>query len=167
MFIGMLLAVIAGSFVSLQTIFNNQVNSKAGSWATTTLVLGMGFIASLAASLIFEGKGTFSLQHMQPWYWVSGAIGVGVVFCLVQGIRILGPTFATSIVLIAQLTTALLFDTAGWLGLERIPLTPGKIIGVLVIIAGIIVYKFGGRLPGMARRKQASGDVSPYKKGTL
>ncbi|WP_458121043.1 DMT family transporter [Paenibacillus sp. Z6-24] len=145
MILGILLAVVAGSLVSLQTVFNNQVNARAGSWATTTLVLGMGFIASLTASLIFEGKGTFSLQHMQLWYWISGAIGVGVVFCLVQGIRLLGPTFSTSIVLIAQLATALLFDSAGWLGLEQIPLTPGKIIGVLVVVAGILVFKFGGR----------------------
>ncbi|WP_411344053.1 DMT family transporter [Paenibacillus sp. WLX1005] len=154
MVMGILLAAVAGALVSLQTIFNNQVNNKVGSWATTTLVLGMGFIASLTASLIFEGKGTFSLQHMQPWYWISGAIGVGVVFCLVQGIRRLGPTFATSIVLIAQLSTALLFDTTGWLVLERIPLTPGKVIGVLVIVAGIIVYKFGDRWFGKAAVKK-------------
>ncbi|GGJ02168.1 DMT family transporter [Paenibacillus hunanensis] len=154
MVMGILLAIVAGALVSLQTIFNNQVNARAGSWATTTLVLGMGFIASFIASLIFEGSATFSLQNMKPWYWISGAIGVGVVFCLVQGIKRLGPTFATSIVLIAQLSTALLFDTTGWLVAQKIALTPGKIIGVLVIIVGIIVYKFGDRWVGKAARSK-------------
>lgn len=40
MIIGLILALIAGSLVSLQNIFNTKVNEKVGSWATTTLVLG-------------------------------------------------------------------------------------------------------------------------------
>ena len=143
MLLGIVLAIIAGALVSLQTIFNNKVNERTGSWATTTLVLGTGFLASLLGSLIFEGKNTFALQHMQPWYWFSGMIGVGVVFCLVQGMKRLGPTYAISIVLTAQLGTALLWDSLGWLGLEKIPFTFNKLIGVLVIIGGILVFKFG------------------------
>ncbi|TKH45644.1 DMT family transporter [Paenibacillus sp. FSL R10-2782] len=143
MLLGIVLAVIAGAFVSLQTIFNNKVNERTGSWATTTLVLGTGFLASLLGSLIFAGKNTFTLQHMQPWYWFSGMIGVGVVFCLVQGVKLLGPTYAISIVLTAQLGTALLWDSLGWLGLEKIPFTFTKLIGVLVIIGGILIFKFG------------------------
>lgn len=142
---GILLAAIAGALVSMQTVFNNKVNEQTGSWTTTMLVLFMGFVASLLASLIFEGKNTFTLQHVQLWYWFSGMIGVGVVFCLVQGMRRLGPTYAISIVLTAQLGTALLWDSLGWLGLEKIPFTPAKLIGVLVIIGGILVFKFGGR----------------------
>lgn len=142
---GILLAAIAGALVSMQTVFNNKVNEQTGSWTTTMLVLFMGFVASLLGSLIFEGKNTFTLQHIQLWYWFSGMIGVGVVFCLVQGMRRLGPTYAISIVLTAQLGTALLWDSLGWLGLEKIPFTPAKLIGVLVIIAGILIFKFGGR----------------------
>ncbi|WIM41436.1 DMT family transporter [Paenibacillus sp. PK4536] len=145
MLFGILLAAIAGALVSMQTVFNNKVNEQTGSWTTTMLVLFMGFVASLLASLIFEGKNTFTLQHVQLWYWFSGMIGVGVVFCLVQGMRRLGPTYAISIVLTAQLGTALLWDSLGWLGLEKIPFTPAKLIGVLVIIGGILVFKFGGR----------------------
>jgi transporter family-2 protein len=55
----------------------------------------------------------------------------------------LGPTYAISIVLTAQLGTALLWDSLGWLGLEKIPFTFNKLIGVLVIIGGILVFKFG------------------------
>lgn len=70
-------------------------------------------------------------------------IGVGVVFCLIQGVKLLGPTYAISIVLTAQLSTALLWDSLGWLGLEKIPFTFTKLIGVLVIIGGILIFKFG------------------------
>ncbi|MFF2155242.1 DMT family transporter [Paenibacillus chitinolyticus] len=145
MILGLMLAVLAGSLVSLQTVFNSKVNERTGSWATTTLVLGMGFLASLTISLLVEGKQTFALQNMQAWYWVSGMIGVGVVICLVQGMKLLGPTYAISIVLTAQLSFALLWDSLGWLGLEKVPFTLNKLIGVLVIVAGIVLFKFGGR----------------------
>ncbi len=145
MLLGLLLALAAGSLVSMQNIFNTKVNEHTGSWATTTLVLGMGFVASLTIGLLFEGKQMFTLQNMQPWYWISGLIGVGVVICLVQGTRLLGPTYAISIVLTAQLAFALLWDSLGWLGLEQVPFTLNKLLGVLVIVGGIIVFKLGGR----------------------
>lgn len=141
---GLILAIIAGSLVGLQNIFNSKVNERAGSWATTTLVLGMGFAASLTIGLIVEGKHMFTLQNMQPWYWISGLIGVGVVICLVQGIRLLGPTYAVSIILASQLGFALLWDSLGWLGLDKVPFTFNQLIGVLVIVGGFLVFKLSG-----------------------
>lgn len=151
MMLGLVLAVIAGALVSLQNIFNNKVNERAGSWATTTLVLGMGFLASLTFGLIFEGKEMFNLHNMQPWYWFCGLIGVGVVICMVQAMKLLSPTYAIAIVLTSQLGFALLWDSLGWLGLEKVPFTFSKLIGVLVIVGGIYVFKLGG-----AREKQES-----------
>jgi transporter family-2 protein len=141
---GLLLALTAGSLVSLQNIFNSKVNERAGSSATTALVLGLGFLASLTIGLIFEGKQLFALPHMQPWYWFSGLIGVGVVTCLVKGIKLLGPTYAISIVLTSQLGFALLWDSLGWLGLVQVPFTFNKLVGVLVIVGGVLVFKLGG-----------------------
>jgi bacterial/archaeal transporter family-2 protein len=142
MVFGLVFAVIAGSLVSLQNIFNSKVNEKAGSWATTTLVLGLGFLASLILGLLFEGMNIFNLENMKPWYWFSGLLGIGVVSCIVQGIRMLGPTFAISIVLTSQLGFALLFDSLGLMGLEKVPFTMQQLVGVFVIVAGIIVFKW-------------------------
>jgi transporter family-2 protein len=144
MILGLLFALIAGSLISLQNIFNSKVNERAGSWATTTLVLGLGFVASLMFGLLFEGKHLFILQNMKLWYWFSGIIGVGVVTCIVNGIRLLGPTYAISIVFTSQLGFALLWDSMGWLGLEKVPFTPKQLIGVLVIVSGIFIFKLGG-----------------------
>ncbi|QMV39878.1 DMT family transporter [Cohnella cholangitidis] len=141
---GLLLSIVAGSLVGLQNIFNSKVNERAGTWTTTALVLGLGFLASLAFGLLFEGNQLFAMQNMKTWYWFSGMIGVGVVVCLVQGIKLLGPTYAISIALSSQLGFALLWDSLGWLGLEQIPFTFKQLIGVLVIVGGIVLFKFGG-----------------------
>jgi len=139
------MALIAGSLVSLQNIFNTKVNEHAGSWTTTTLVLGMGFLASLMGAVIFEGQNGFPFSQMQLWYWFSGMIGVGVVICLVQGIRLLGPTYAISIVLTSQLMFAILWDSLGWFGLVKVPFTFKQLIGVLVIVSGVLLFKVGGK----------------------
>ena len=158
MILGLLLALIGGSLVGLQNIFNTKVNEHAGTWATTTLVLGMGFAASFTIGLLFEGKQMFVLHNMHTWYAFSGLIGVGVVTCMVQGIKRLGPTFAVSIMLTSQLGFALLFDSMGWLGLEKVPFTLNKLFGVLVIVGGIVVFKSGGM-----KQKQKETQTVPMK----
>ena len=141
---GLLISFISGILVGVQNIFNNRVNQKAGLWATTTLVLALGFIASFILGFISEGSGLFHLENMQTWYWFSGIIGVGVVVCMTKGIRHLGATYAVSISLSSQLMFALLFDSFGLLGLDKVPFTPKQLLGVLVIIGGILVFKMGG-----------------------
>ncbi|MBN3554642.1 DMT family transporter [Fictibacillus nanhaiensis] len=144
MLIGLLFTIMAGVLVGLQNIFNTRVNDHAGTWSTTALVLGLGFLASMTLGVVFEGKELFVLKNMETWFWFSGLIGVGVVVCLVQGTKLLGPTFAISIVLTSQLGSALMWDSLGLFGLEKIPFTSQQLLGVLVIIGGVLVFKFGG-----------------------
>lgn len=142
MVIGLLCAIMAGTLVSLQNIFNSKVNEKAGSWMTTTLVLGLGFLASFILGLFFEGGQLFDLQQMKWWYWFSGLLGIGVITGIVQGIRYLGPTFAISIVLTSQLGFAVILDSLGLMGLEKVPFTLKQFLGVLLILGGVIVFKW-------------------------
>lgn len=145
MFVGLLLGCLSGVLISLQNTLNSKVNERTGKWVTTTLVLGSGFLASFMLGFIVEGRGFFALQNMKTWYWLSGLLGVVIVTCLMQGIRLLGATYAVSIVLTSQLGFALLFDSVGLFGLETVPFTFRKLLGVLVIIGGILVFKLGGK----------------------
>ncbi|MOA68270.1 hypothetical protein D3C78_1958110 [compost metagenome] len=47
--------------------------------------------------------------------------------------------------MISQLGFAVVWDTLGWFGLEKVPFTGTQLLGVLVIAAGIVVFKLGGR----------------------
>lgn len=143
---GLLLAAFGGALVGLQNVFNKRVNEKAGSWTTTTLVLGMGFAASFLMGFLMEGAQLFELHNMKLWFGFSVIIGVGVVVCMTQGMKLLGPTYATSIALISQIVFALWWDTQGWMGLEKVPFTLNQATGVLIIVAGILMFKFGGAL---------------------
>ncbi|WP_088070728.1 DMT family transporter [Gottfriedia luciferensis] len=156
----LILSLISGSLVGLQNVFNSKVNQMTGIWVTTTFVLGMGFLASFVTGLIVEGNQFFDLHNMKNWYWFSGILGVGVVFCITKGVSKLGPTFAISIVLTSQLISALLFDTQGWLGLEKVPFTSKQLIGVLLIISGILVFKLKGNNVKSKRENDLTLDES-------
>lgn len=145
MLLGLSWAILAGSLVSLQNVFNSKVNEHVNPWSTTTLVLGLGFLASFLSGFAFEGMELFQLHNMKPWYWLSGLIGIGVVICVTQGVKLLGPTFAISIVMAAQLVFALAWDSTGLLGLEKVPFTFKQLASILIIIAGMIIFKIGGK----------------------
>jgi len=140
MILGLTLSAVAGLLAGVQNVFNGKVNEKAGVRATTPLVLGLGFAASLAIGLVAEGRSLFDLANMRPWFWFSGVLGVGVVACLTRGIGLMGPANAIRLSLASQLTFALLADTFGWLGLPRMPFTGAKLLGVVFVIAGAALF---------------------------
>ncbi|WP_214811472.1 MULTISPECIES: DMT family transporter [unclassified Exiguobacterium] len=146
MTLGILLALFGGMLVCMQNTFNAKVKERVGAWATTTLVLGLGFLASLTIGLLVEGTALFSLTGMQPWFWFSGIIGVGVVLSVTQGVQQLGPSYAISIVMVSQILFALLWDTFGWFGLEQVAFTWTKAVGVLLIGGGVLLFQLGGNL---------------------
>ncbi|WP_309119692.1 DMT family transporter [Paenibacillus sp.] len=144
MILGILWAALSGALVGVQNLFNNRVNEHTSVWTTTTLVLGLGFAASLAMGLVFEGGELLRPKPMQTWFWFSGLIGVGVVVCMVQGLRRLGPTSAVLTAMTSQLGFAMIWDAFGWFGLDRVPITPTRLIGALAIAGGLFLFQLGG-----------------------
>jgi bacterial/archaeal transporter family-2 protein len=135
------------------------VSQQAGTWVTTALVLGLGFAASMSIGLVAEGIRMFQLEEMQTWFAFSGLLGVGVVVCMVQGIKLLGPTYGILVALGSQLIFALLLDSLGWLGIERVEFTLSKLLGVLVIIGGAAVFKLSGKRGSENSAPQASVEL--------
>ncbi|MEZ0482074.1 DMT family transporter [Planococcus sp. SSTMD024] len=142
MVLGIILALSGGVFVCLQNIFNANVKQHVSVWSTTALVLFLGFVGSFIAGLSFNGMGLFRFEA-EPWFWFSGVLGVGVVVCVTQGVQALGPSRAISIVMVSQIFFGLMWDTAGWFGLEQVPFTWQSLLGVVLISTGILLFQLG------------------------
>ena len=138
---GILFAILAGIFISLQTVFNTRVSEKVGSWATTTLVLGLGFLTSLPFFIELDDTSLLSFGNVNRLYLFGGVLGVVLVYSIMKGISILGPAYSISIVLVSQISLAVLIDTFGWFGFEKIPLTASKLLGLALMVLGIFVFK--------------------------
>ncbi|QAS54343.1 DMT family transporter [Halobacillus litoralis] len=138
---GALFSIVAGILISLQNVFNARVSEKTGAWATTTLVLGLGLICSLPIFYSVEQTSLFQFGDVNKIFLFSGVFGVGIVFCLMRGVTLIGPAYAISIALISQIVIAFVINTIGLFGFESAPLSLSKLLGIALLIAGVLVYK--------------------------
>lgn len=139
---GIISAIIAGISMSLQGVFNTRLQEKLGVWETNTFVQGSGFLLTIIICLIL-GKGNFKeLFSSNKLYLTGGALGVLIIFTVMNGIGALGATHSIAIILISQLLAASLIDAFGLFGTETIKFTLSKFIGVAVMIIGIVIFKW-------------------------
>lgn len=140
---GVIFSIIAGVAMSLQGVFNTRLGDKIGTWETNVIVQASGLALSIVALLIAGSSGNFkNIKDTNKLYLLGGALGVVIIITVMMGIKSLGPTCAISIILIAQLTSAALIDAFGLFDSAKIAFGATKIIGVIVMIAGILLFKW-------------------------
>lgn len=140
--LGVIYAIVAGVIVAMQSIFNVRVSEKAGFWLTITWVHGTGFLLSLLLFWIIKDGSISKLQEINKVYLLVGCMGVLIVFSVIKSVGSIGPAYAIAILLIAQLVAALAIDTLGWFGVEKVALSANRVIGIVVMILGVIIFKF-------------------------
>lgn len=142
--LGIIFSFIAGLFISLQGVFNTRVSDKIGLWETTTIVHVTGLIGAIIMMLAFGNGSIEKYTEVNKFYLLGGIFGVVIIFSVMRGISILGPTLSVSIILITQLVMATVIDTFGLFGNPQIKFDFTKPLGVVVMIIGIIIFKLKG-----------------------
>ena len=140
---GILFAVVAGLCITLQNGFNTNVSDKIGGWELATLVHAVGLAGSLIVLFTVGGggKGFANISQANPVYLLGGIFGVFIIFSIASSISILGVAFATTIMLMVQLLMSVFIDTFGLFGLDKVPLSANRILGLSIMIVGILIYK--------------------------
>lgn len=139
---GLISSIIAGISMSLQGVFNTRLGEKIGVWETNILVQGIGFALTLII-LFFAGNGNFkNLSSANKLYLLGGPLGVIIIFTVMSGIENLGPTYSISTILVSQLAAAGIIDAFGLFGSEKISFDITKILGLIIIVAGIVLFKW-------------------------
>lgn len=140
--LGVIFSIIAGVAMSLQGVFNTRLSDKIGTWETNVFVQATGLILCLIIFLI-AGNGSFKgIKDVNKLYLLGGLLGVVIIFTVMMGIKNLGPTCSISIILVAQLTAAAIIDALGLFDSEKIVFGTTKIIGVVIMITGIIIFRW-------------------------
>ncbi|MGY0373742.1 DMT family transporter [Clostridium sp. JNZ J1-5] len=138
---GLICSIFAGIFMSLQGVFNTRLSEKVGLWETNMLVQGIGFALTLAI-MLFVGKGDIrNLSSTNKLYLLGGPLGAAIIFTVMCGISKLGPAYAISTILIAQLLSAALIEAFGLFGSDKCNFGINKILGVIIMLVGIVVFK--------------------------
>lgn len=73
---------------------------------------------------------------------LGGAIGAFITYTVIKSMEMLGPARAVMLIVIAQLIVAYMIELLGWFGTEKQPLEMRKVAGMVVAIAGVILFKW-------------------------
>ena len=141
--IGFLIAIISGALMSVQGVFNTQVTKTSGIWVANAFVQLTAFLVCMGIWL-FSGRTSFTtLLKVEPKYMLLGGVmGAGITYTVIKGMELLGPAKAVMLIVISQLIVAYGIELLGWFGVEKQPLETRKVIGMLIAIAGIILFKW-------------------------
>ncbi|MFD0672468.1 DMT family transporter [Cohnella sp. GCM10027633] len=139
---GIAYALIAGLFVSIQGIFNVRLSEKTSFWFTNAWVHGTGFALSLLLFWILKDGGISKLASVNKLYLLGGCMGVVIVFGAMKSVTALGPAYAIAILLVAQLIATLAIESVGMFGVEKIAISANRLVGIGVMIAGIVIFKY-------------------------
>jgi transporter family-2 protein len=139
-----LLGLLAGAGIPVQVAVNSELRRHLGRPEWATLVnFGVG-LAAMAAILLLQRVPIPSLAQAAraPWWsWTGGALGAFYVFSAVVLTPRLGVATALAVILAGQLLSALLLDQAGALGLAVREVTPGRLLGVALLGAGVYLVQ--------------------------
>lgn len=142
--IGILFSLIAGIFVAMQTVFNARVSEQVGLWETTTIVHTVGLIFSIVMLSLFGDGHIGKWTEINKLYLLGGAFGVIIIYSMTRGVLTIGTTLAVSILIVTQLTLAMVIDSLGLFGTPKIIIDWTKPVGIIIMILGIVVFKLRG-----------------------
>ena len=146
----LLLAAGAGGCIALQASANSRLRQTIDTeswatplWASYFSILGTILTSSVVMLILRPPAPTWdSLRATQWWNWIGGPLGALIVLSGATLVRELGAAAFIALVVGGQLTCSLLLDHFALLGLEERPISPGKILGALFVIGGVLCLKF-------------------------
>lgn len=138
--LAVLLTAIAGGLIALQAPLNATLGKATGSLPAALVSFVVGTIA-LAAIVVLSGKaGGLGNTFDVSWYYLlGGLLGAIYVFNALIAVSAIGAGGVAAATVTAQLTASLAIDRLGWFGLDEIPLTPERLVGVALLLAGTIL----------------------------
>lgn len=141
--IPIILVLIAGGLIALQAPTNAMLARAGGSPILAALIsFAVGTIGLLLVWLA-TGKrtGTGAFAGL-PWYaWIGGLYGATFVAVAAYAAPRIGLASLITIGVAGQIATALWLDHWGALGLPREPINLGRILGALLVVAGVVMVR--------------------------
>lgn len=142
-FMGYIIALISGTLMSIQGVFNTEVTKSAGMWVTNGWVQITAFIACVVAWFFTGRENVSNLFQVDNKYMLAGGIiGAFITLTVIKSMGSLGPAKATLLIVIAQLTISYIIELFGMFGIEKVQFSWSKLIGMLVAVAGFVIFKW-------------------------
>jgi len=123
----------------MQAPVNSRLGKHVGSFEAATFSFLVGTVALVLILLVARGGiGGFGQIGRVPWWGlVGGLLGAVYVTVALVAVRTLGATGLTAAVIAGQLVISLVIDRFGLLGVARHGIGVGRILGIVLLVAGV------------------------------
>ena len=130
--------------MSIQGVFNEGVTKQTSVWVSASFVQLTALLFCLAAWLFTGREGNFSslFKIDNKYMLLGGIIGALITYTVIKSMAGLGPAQAVMIIVTAQLLVAYLIELFGLFGVEKVDFQWQKLIGVIISIGGILLFKW-------------------------
>ncbi|HWO15085.1 MAG TPA: DMT family transporter [Solirubrobacterales bacterium] len=138
--LAVLLTAIAGGLIALQAPINAGLGKATGSLPAALVSFLVGTVA-LAAIVVLSGRaGGLSSTFDVSWYYLlGGLLGAIYVANALIAVSAIGAGGVAAATITGQLVFSVAIDRLGLFGLDEVPLTPERILGVALLLAGTVL----------------------------
>lgn len=140
----LLFAFVAGAAIPFQA----GVNAQLAHWVDSPIRAAfasfvVGTIALLVLSaLVFRPLPSAHRLGAAPWWiWIGGLFGAFYVAGSIVTAPKLGAATLIALVVAGQTVASLLIDQFGWVGFAERHVTPGRIVGTVLVLGGVALVR--------------------------
>jgi bacterial/archaeal transporter family-2 protein len=140
----LLFGFAAGAMLPIQFGINAQLATWLDSPLRATLVsFAVGTLALLVVMLAADRDWPSGdrIAGAPWWVWAGGLLGAFYVLGSVVTAPKLGAATLVAVILAGQAVASLLVDHFGWVGFEENPITPGRLLGIALVGAGVALVR--------------------------
>lgn len=141
--IGFLIALLSGTLMSIQGIFNTNVTKTTSIWVASTFVQLLALIVCVGIWAVADRTSFALLLKVELKYMlIGGAIGAAITYTVIRSVALLGPAKSAMLIVIAQILVSYIIELIGWFQVDKQPFEWRKVIGLFIAIAGIVLFKY-------------------------
>lgn len=131
------LTALVGCLIALQPPVNAGLARSTGSLPAAFISFLVGTLL-LGLLVVVSGKagGLASTFDVRWYYLVGGALGLAYVTVVLITVNTIGAGGVAAATITGQLTAAVVIDRLGILGLEQVAITPDRVVGIVMLLAG-------------------------------
>lgn len=133
---GILLPVQAGLNAKLGKVAGGPMVAALISFVVGTLALLLFLLISRKHPIQWSG-----IQSAPVWLFAGGIIGALYIAMSTYIVPVLGAALTFGLVITGQLIAAMILDHFGWLGMAVKEISMGRIIGAILLIAGVLLIR--------------------------
>jgi len=135
--LAVIVMALVGGLIAMQPAVNAGLGRSTGGLgaALVSFVVGTVLLAVLVGVSGQAGRlaGSFDVE----WYYlIGGLLGAAYVFAALQTVGSIGVGGVAAATITGQLTASLALDRLGVLGLNEVPITWDRLLGVALLLAG-------------------------------